>query len=132
NDSRMIQNPERSRCQEDSQLGWTDFQEREPKHRVDMCRQKKLGFYHQEQNENAQCNERIHVTRESEPTEQEKGSDNVNDVINIESVTRPLLVTHPGKCSVQTIAKPVQGQCNDHQYERRRIFASAPVTQARQ
>jgi hypothetical protein len=56
----------------------------------------------------------------SESSKQQRGADDVEDVIDVEAVSRPLGAAHAGHGAVEAVAEPVHRQCRDGNPERRR------------
>src|SRR5579864_5678307 len=55
----------------------------------------------------------MHVAGKGKPAHQGKRSKAVDDVVDIESVARPLAVTDSGECAVERVAQPVQRKAGD-------------------
>ena len=117
--------------EEDSQLGRSESPCREPEHAARVGREIDLGRDQQPGREQPQRNEGAHVARQAEAPEEGARPDQVDDVVHVVAVARPLLVPHPGEGAVEAVAEPVDGEAGDDEEERRRMPARHPIGQPR-
>ena len=64
--------------------------------------------------------ERRHIASPGKPRQDKEHAEAVDDVIDVEAVARPLLLTDPRERTVEAVAEPVQGQPRNGQQEQDR------------
>src|SRR3954463_6001808 len=74
---------------------------------IDLYRQHEIG------NEQPKRNRRGHISRKRKTTEQEKGAEGVDNVIDIKAAARARVVPKAGQGSVKGVAQPVESQAKD-------------------
>ena len=74
---------------------------------------------------------RVHVGGAGQPGEQHRGADDVEHVIDVVAVTRPLDEADTCEGAIEAVAEPVHGQCHDDHPDRARVDTQQPIADAR-
>ena len=117
--------------EEDAQLGRSEAPRREPEHaarvggEVDLGRDQEIGH------EQSQRDEGAHVAGHAEAPEEGARPDQIDDVVHVVAVARPLLIPHPGQGAVEAVAEPVDGEADDDEQQPGRVQARHPESQPR-
>src|SRR5437016_3424807 len=91
----------------------------------------KINFDAKQQinNQQSDCYPLAHITRERQPAEYENATAGVQNVIDIESIARTLLISNSRQCAIQTIAEPIQSEKYDRQNQAGVGIARIPIGQ---
>ena len=130
-DVRIVAQGDGSDRQQDSQLRGPDPAERHPEHTSHGCRQEHFARHQQIRHEQRERDDRRHERRGRQPPEKHRGPDDVEDVIEVEAVSRPLDFADAGKRAVETVAEPIDGERHDDHPERARVPARQDVAGTR-
>src|ERR1022692_548606 len=87
--------------------------QRKVKHAKRISRQIRLDREQQKRNQQPNRNRRMHISRECQPAHHRYSADGINDVVDIKSVTRSLLLSHASQGTVQTVAEPVHRETDN-------------------
>ena len=131
-DRRLVVEIQRAEGQQDAELGRAHLEHRHPEDAPRVGRQVGLGGDHQVGDGQRQRHLEGHVRRQPEPAEEQHGPRDVDDVVDVEAVHRPLLVAHPGQRAVEAVSEPVHGQREDDDDQRGVEPVRRPVRAARE
>src|SRR5579859_1332550 len=109
-----------SQPQQNTNFGGAKFEERKPEDAKCVRRQIDLDGKHQECDQHSGRNSPVDGAGKGEPSDQEKRSEDIGHVVNVETVARPLPVSESRQSSVQAVSQPVQRQkeCRQNQPQR--------------
>src|SRR5688572_16252580 len=112
-DVRIAAQGDRADRQHDSQLCWAHARKRHAEHAAHGGREKHFARYEQVRDEQRQRDHRRHESRTRQAGHQKRDPDDIEDVIDVEAIARPLDTPDPRQRAVKTVAEPVEGQARD-------------------
>ena len=93
-----------------------NFQYRDAEGADGVCREGDLDHQQVVGEEETGARGAAHVPAQRQPGDQKKNPDDVEDVIDIEPVSRPLVMAHARERAIEAVAEPVhreQGNCSE-------------------
>src|SRR5579871_5514203 len=96
--------------EQNAQLRGTHFEVRDFEVAQGIAGEINLHGEHEISNKQAQSDDGIHVSRESEPAEKEECTEGVHYVVNVKAIARTRMVAKTSQSAIERVTKPVKSQ----------------------
>src|ERR1019366_4203504 len=130
NDLGPVEQRDVSDTQKQAQLRGAEAPEGEMEGADGVSRKIDFDGKHEVGDEQPERDVQADISAEPEAADEEERPDGIGNVIDVESIARAQAVAHAGQGTIETVAEPVDGQCQNHPDEGAAVPPGGPVAEA--